>query len=85
MKSLEFETIFTIDARTNVYLEVMADHFGLSERQVRSAIQQSFQVLSVAVEPRIDSIQFRGFYRNLRQNGLADTAGQIHFDSDRLG
>lgn len=45
MSAFSFDTIFTLDARTNVLLEVTTDRFGLSSAQVYETIQGSFHTL----------------------------------------
>jgi hypothetical protein len=39
----DVETIFTLNARGNIYLDVVREHFSLSERQIRIEIQTMFR------------------------------------------
>lgn len=47
-----FETIHTLDARTNVFLEVMADHLKLSDAEVFDEIQQLLRRLKTALSSK---------------------------------
>lgn len=43
--STSFDTIFTLEARSNVLLEVITDHFNLSDQHVFNEIQGLFRWL----------------------------------------
>lgn len=61
MTSLQFDTIFTLDARTNILLEVMTDHLGLNSKQVFQSIQESFaQLKAVLHQKGIDYAKLKG-------------------------
>ena len=61
MTSFSFDTIFTLDARTNILLEVTTDYFGLNPKQVFRSIQQSFVELKSALDQKgIDYSDLKG-------------------------
>ena len=61
MTSFKFDTIFTLDARTNIFLEVMTDHLELNPKQVFQSIQHSFLELKSALhEKGIDYPNLKG-------------------------
>src|SRR5216683_140650 len=45
MPAYNFDVIFTVEARSNVFLEVMTEHFRLSESRVFAEIQNSVRQL----------------------------------------
>ncbi|NPC57823.1 hypothetical protein [Caenimonas soli] len=45
MASQQFDVVLTLEARSNVFLEVVTDHFGLDDEQVFGVIQSSVREL----------------------------------------
>ncbi len=52
MTRFEFDTIFTLEARSNVRLEVMADHFELSDERIFADIQKTFGWLKSTLDSK---------------------------------
>jgi hypothetical protein len=52
MSAYTFDVIFTVEARSNVFLEVMAEHFRLSESRVFAEIQNSLRELRAILDAK---------------------------------
>ena len=59
-KGMAMDTIFTLDARENIILEVVRDHFGLSEGYIRKEIARMFDdTLSALTQSGVDYSQLK--------------------------
>jgi hypothetical protein len=47
-----FDTIFTLEGRGNIYLDILSDHFGLSSPHIYSEIHRSFRHLTTILEKK---------------------------------